>query len=368
MLTIKAGVLQNALQTTSGAVYKNTANEILSSVLIKFDNGMTFSATNMDLSIKTKALEYNGTLDNFCIEHETFFNAIKGYSAEDVLELSIEKSNELPILNIKKGRSTSKIQLLNADNFPATPTYNATHTVNFNKEDLRNAINLTKSTIYANETRYNINGLCFAFKQGLVEVVATDGSRLGFFKVEDNEVDFERKLTIPRKAILELSKILANATVEIQMHIAESLVAFEFNNTIFLTKLIDAEFPDYNRVIPTNTNIYVKVQRNDFLKAVDRVNSLVSGTADVAINFMANENTIELNAKQENVKNERKEILDATSNESINFKINGLYLKEALAGISSKEVQIKCTTPNAPCIVQGAEENNAFYVIMPMKN
>jgi DNA polymerase III subunit beta len=367
MLTIKAGVLQNALQTTSGAVHKNLVNEILSAVLVKFDNGMTFSATNRDLSIKTKVLEYNGSLDDFCIEHETFFNAIKGYSVEDILELSIEKSGELPILNIKKGRSTSKIQLLNTDNFPATQTPCPTHTVNFNKEDLRNAINFTKSTIYANETRYNINGLCFAFKQGLVEVVSTDGNRLGLIKVEDSEVDFERKLTMPRKAILELSKILANATVEIKMHIAESLVAFEFNNTMFLTKLIDAQFPDYNRVIPTNTNIVIKVQRKELLNAVDRVNSLFIKEEAIAINFVVNENTIELNAKKDTGKNERNEILDATSNESINFKINGLYLKEALSGISSKEVQIKCTLPNAPLIIQGAEESNALYTIMPVK-
>ena len=70
MLTIKAGVLQNAIQTVGGAINKNS--EMLSSILVKFDNGMIFHATNLDLSITTKALEFDGSLDNFCIEFEAF--------------------------------------------------------------------------------------------------------------------------------------------------------------------------------------------------------------------------------------------------------------------------------------------------------
>ncbi|NBP04183.1 MAG: DNA polymerase III subunit beta, partial [Proteobacteria bacterium] len=325
MLTIKAGVLQNAISTVGGAINKNS--EMLSAVLVKFDNGMIFHGTNMDLSIITKAFEFDGSLENFCIEFEAFSNAVKGYNADDVLELSITKSSELPILEIKKGRSSSKIQLLNVDNYPVIQKAEGTHTVIFNKEDLRNAINFTKPTIFANETRYNINGLHFNCKEGFIDVVATDGHRLGFFKIEDNAVNFERKLTIPKRATLELSKILANATTEIKMHLALTLIRFEFNNTVFTTKLIDAEFPDYNRVIPTNNNICVKVSRKFLLEAVDRVNSVFSAnTADLAVNFKATENSIELNT--EAGKNERKEVLEATSNDSFFTKINGNYLKD----------------------------------------
>jgi DNA polymerase-3 subunit beta len=363
MLTIKAGVLQNAIQTVGGAINKNS--EMLSAILVKFDNGMIFHGTNMDLLITTKAVDYTGSLDNFCIEFEAFSNAVKGYDADDTLELSIAKSSELPILEIKKGRSSSKIQLLDPENFPTPQTVNTTHTVIFNKEDLRNAINFTKPTIYPNETRYNINGLHFNCKAGFIDNVATDGHRLGFFKVEDSEVNFERKLTIPKRAILELSKILANATTEVKMHLAPTLIRFEFNNTVFTTKLIDAEFPDYNRVIPTNNNISVKVNRNNLLKAVDRVNSVFSANSNgLAVNFKATENSIELNA--EAGKNERKEVLEATSNDSFSTKINGIYLKDALSVITSKEVEFKFEA-GMPLIIKNSEDERCFVIIMPMK-
>lgn len=364
MLTIKADVLQNAIQTVGGAINKNAVSEILSAVLVKFDNGMIFQATNMDLLITTKAVDYTGSLDNFCIEFEAFSNAVKGYDADDTLELSIAKSNELPILEIKKGRSSSKIQLLDPENFPVPQTANTTHTVIFNKEDLRNAINFTKPAIYPNETRSNINGLHFNCKEGFIDVVATDGHRLGFFKVEDSEVNFERKLTIPKRAILELSKILANATTEIKMHIAPTLIRFEFNNTVFTTKLTDAEFPDYNRVIPTNNNISVKVNRNNLLKAVDRVNSVFANSNELAVNFKATENSIELNA--ESGKNERKEVLEATSNDSFSIKINGVYLKDAISVITSKEVEFKFEA-GKPLIIKNIEDERCFVIIMPMK-
>lgn len=367
MLTIKAGVLQNAIQTVGGAINKNS--EILSSILVKFDNGMIFHATNLDLSITTKALEFDGSLDNFCIEFEAFANAVKGYDIDDVLELSITKSNELPILEIKKGRSSSKIQLLNVDNFPALETHDCTHKVVFNKEDLRNAINFTKPTIYPNETRYNINGLHFNCQNGFIDIVSTEGHRLGFFKIEDSEVNFERKLTIPRKAILELSKIVANATTEIKMHLAPTLVAFEFNNTMFLTKLIDAEFPDYNRVIPKNGNICIKASRNYLLKAVDRVNSIFTLT-DFTINFKANNNTLELHTKTESGKTERNEVLEIKTtglNDTFETKINGNYLKDAISVISSKEVEIIFTDPRMPLIVKNTEDERCLIVIMPLK-
>lgn len=365
MIKIKAGVLQNTLKLNAGAISKNSTSKYFSCVLIQLkDNALVLTVSNQDCVITSNTKDFVGGVDDFCIEYTTLLQIASKYSADDELQIVIDEG----FAKITKGRSSAKIQLLEAKDFPQVIGIDENaKVVNFNKQDLMDAINITKICIYANETRYNINGLHFNFEaeNKKINVVSTDGHRLSKFGIEDPELSFDAKITIPKKITLEIGKILSSiqGEITIKMFITHNKVKIDFGNATVITKLIDAEFPDYNRVIPTDNRILIQTSKPDISKSLDRVMSIIDGDARLLINI--NETIMTL--KTNNGRNEKIEEIDCQTTDPFNFLVNAAYVKECVNALPSSKCIITAKGSTTPIIIQDGEDARLLYVLMPMK-
>jgi DNA polymerase III subunit beta len=387
MIIITQKNLFNALSLVESTVHKIGVSEYSQAVLIQhFGEHLKFQTTNLHASTEAICQDFQGNLENdVCVDFQDLFEIIKRYTAEEELTLAVKVVNDAKFLTLSKGtRSFAELPTHNPEYFPKFLNIeNEDCEFRFNKEVLRTAIEKTHFCIYPNETRYNINGLHFKFQSQnkKIDVASTDGHRFAKFEIEDTTLKSDAKITIPRSIVLGIKKDIHNAHSEIIFKIKGGKLQIDFGSHTLTAKLIDADFPNYNRVIPTDHDVIIdgvvkpkvydaviKINKPSFSQSLDRVQSIIqkNSTPQVVINFQNKELEMSCNDNQKKTK----EILDCEFEGEHLLMANAMYMKECIQGISSREfeISVKRGDSNIPIKIQDAEDKRFFYIVMPMKN
>jgi len=377
MIRIKVSVLKEALTSVSATISSNPVREVLGAVLITMKDGnMSLQSTNIDASTIVTINECQGDNEQFYIQHAELVAIVNSYKPDEQLELSILLNSNTDYLIITKGKSTAKIQLLSVKDAPEFILLEGGDSVTFTKEVLLTAIEKTKICMYVSNTRYNIHGLHFDIQKDAetVNVVATDGSRLAFYKVEEfiSSIEKDIKITIPYAITHSIYKLLKNANSEVTMSIDENKtrVQINFGGVILTTKLIDAEFPDYIRVMPKEYSTYFTCNTVEMIKTLKEVgaiyNNTPSGTQRIDLNI--SNNAIKFTCSK-GVNQTTAEIICQTEITDMLVVANIDYLIECLSLISTKECIVHVETIKA-MIIRGISLDGKVgvkYIVMPMK-
>ena len=371
--SINASTLNNALLKVIGVINKTAVSEYLSCVKLTINDGqLVIEATNMDTVISA----WDDTVPNakdgsICIDAYSLFEIVKKLPKDKNIDFSIEENGEnLSYLNIQSGKSEFKMATLDAKNYPETLVTVKDQTIAIENEDLFFLIEKTEKIIFANETRYNINGMLLNFDKdnGKIFAVSTHGHALAHAFIESKSISQNQKITIPRKMILELKKILTSEKGITTIDVSNSKATFNFTNSRLTTKLIDAEFPDYNRVIPKDYIDYFSVNTRNFLNAIDRVSSIYSGaTTEIGLKLSVTQDSIKITSTKDINKGFDELPSTFTREGEMQIMCNFLYLKEILSLINSPDVNIFVKDSNFPMIIKDSETDSFFYVLMPMK-
>ena len=371
--SINASTLTKALSKVFGVINKTAVSEYLSCVKLKInDSQLSIEATNMDCVITT----WDDTVPNaingaICVDAYSLFEIVKKLPKDKNIDFSMEvNGGNLLYLNIQSGKSKFEMATLDAENYPKTLVTVKDQTIAIENEDLFFLIDKVKDCIYQNETRYNINGMLLNFDKdsGKIFAVSTHGHALAHAFVESKGISQNQKVTIPRKIVLELKKILNSEKGITNIDVSNSKVTFNFTNSSLTTKLIDAEFPDYNRVIPKDYTHYFSVNTKNFLNAIDRVSSIYStGTSEIGVKLSVTQDSIKITSTKDINKAFDELPSTFTREGEMQIMCNFLYLKEILGLINSPDVNIFVKDSNFPMIVRDFETDSFFYVLMPKK-
>ncbi len=367
-----SGLILKALSRVIGVVNKTAISEYLSCVKISVSDQLMVEATNMDVVVSSWFNLENVTKKGaICVDAYSLFEIIKKLPKESQIKFSLESNGDsLQYLTIQSGKSKFDLATLNPENYPETLVTIKDQTISISREDLLFLVDKAKSCIYSNETRYNINGMLLNFHKdsGKIFGIATDGHRLAYSFVENPLISESQKVTIPRKIVLELKKILDSEEGEIAIDVSSSKLTFNFSQSRLTTKLIDAEFPDYERVIPKDYTNYFAVNTKNFLNAIDRVSSIYStGTSEIGVRLNISSTAVKITSTKDINRSFDELPATFTKEEEMQIMCNFLYIKEILALIDSQEVHIFVKDSNFPIIIKDSENPNFFYVIMPMK-
>lgn len=371
--SINASTLTSALSKVIGVINKTAASEYLSCVKLTINDGqLLIEATNMDCVIKS----YDDTVSNatngsICVDAYSLFDIAKSLPKDNNIDFSMEVNGEnLSYLMINSGKSKFDLATLDAENYPETLVTVKDQTIIVENEDLLFLVNKVKSCIYSNETRYNINGMLLNFDKdnGKIFAISTHGHALAHAFIESKSISQSQKVTIPRKIVLELKKILDSEKGVTKIDVSNSKVTFNFANSSLTTKLIDAEFPDYNRVIPKDYVDYFSVNTKNFLNAIDRVSSIYSNsTSEIGVKLSVTQDSIKITSIKDINKAFDELPSTFTKEGEMQIMCNFLYLKEILNLINSPDVNIFVKDSNFPMIIRDSETDSFFYVLMPMK-
>ena len=369
-LVIERAHLLRALGHVQSVVEKRGTIAVLSNVKIDAQgDSVAFTATDMDIAIVEKVpatVSRNGITT---VPAHMLYEIVR--KLPDGAQVEITESDDGGKVSIRSGSSRFSLACLPVEDFPVMAEGDLDYSFTLKGAECKALIEKPSFAMSNEETRYYLNGIYFHIagdKDGkTLRAVATDGHRLARIEVAlPAGADGMSGVIVPRKVIYELRKLLAESEADVSVSLSDTKIRFVIGSAVIVSKLIDGNFPDYERVIPTGNDKLLEVDRKLFAQAVDRV-SVISSEKTRAVKMAAQNGKITLTATSTE-HGAATEELDATYSASpIEIGFNSRYLLEMLTNIEGDTAQFLLNDGASPAVVRDTADVSALYVIMPMR-
>jgi DNA polymerase-3 subunit beta len=276
---------------------------------------------------------------------------------------------------VRAGRSKFTLPTLPREDFPATSGGDLPHRFSVSAKDLRSLIDRSKFAISTEETRYYLNGIYLHVTEakggtkggGHLRAVATDGHRLARVEMAAPAGAVGMPgVIVPRKTVGELRKLIDETEEQIEVSLSDTRIRFAFDAVTLSSKLIDGNFPDYQRVIPTGNDKTMTVDRRMFAEAVDRVSTIASEKSR-AVKISLKKGSMVLSASSPEYGSASEELEIVYDGSPIEIGFNARYLLDITGQLQGSEAEFKLADAASPTLMGDASDASALYVLMPMR-
>lgn len=360
-LKVDREAILEGLQKVQNAVNPRATIPVLGNILFKAEKGkLWLTASDMDLSIRA------------CVEAEVSKEGETTLPSRRVLgifrelpgkEVEIEGMDR-DVTRIRSQSANFTLNGISAEDFPPLPTLSSAKAFTLPQLSLRAMLQRTGYAVSKDESRPVLCGVLMSFRGGKLTVVSTDGRRLA--QVEQ-ELEFPKEaeidLVVPPKTIAELSKALGSEG-DVRLMPLGKQVAFDAGNTVVVSKLIEGTYPNYQQVIPAQSEIHFELQREEILNAVRRVALLTSEQSNsVKLTFAKDQ--LEISAVTPDVGEAHEHVAIKYGGKPITVSFNPEFIIEPLRALAADVVRFELTDEISPGVIRS---NDPFlYVIMPMR-
>jgi DNA polymerase-3 subunit beta len=232
----------------------------------------------------------------------------------------------------------------------------------------------TQFAITGEDTRFFLNGALFVLRTDSMSLVATDGHRLALVSVKRPEADpaiaagEEVKVILPKKTLLELGKLLSESDGTITYERGENHLFFEVGERVLISRMIDGQFPAYERVIPKGNDKTIEFERERLTSAVKRV-ALLSNERSRAVKFEISKNKVDVTSSSSEFGEAREELAVDYPGTALNISFNAQYALDFLNAVSSDVVSLSLKDEVSQAVFKpiGEQGYDYTYVIMPMR-
>ena len=369
-LVIERGELLQALGHVTSVVERRTTIPILSNVFLKSANGVLhLKATDLEREVVEQIPASVSQPGAVTVPAHLLHDIVR--KLPEGSEIEIKRDPEKERLTIVSGQSQFALQTLAAEDFPDLSGGEFPHTFELAAHDLKRLIDKTRFAISTEETRYYLNGIYLHPVQTgatpTLRAVATDGHRLAQMDIPlpDGAAGMPGVI-VPRKTVHELQRLLEASQNTAIVSVSPAKVRFEIGNVILTSKLIDGTFPDYGRVIPQNNDKELRVSNAEFISAVDRVSTIASDRGR-AVKLAISGSKLTLSVNNPEGGSATEEVAVDYKSAPIEIGFNARYLLEIANQLESDTAQFKLADSGSPTIVRDGSDENALYVLMPMR-
>lgn len=363
---IAADELKKALYRAQGIVERKTTMPILANVLVNATkSGVQITAFDLDIGIVSEHPAEVTKPGALTLSAKYLFDIVQNLPEAQVTVKKLANN----YAEITSGPAHFKIVGMAAEEYPKLPKEENAPLVKVNGAVLLEMIKKTAFAISTDETRYILNGVLFEPREGgKVRMVATDGHRLCLVERE-LEGDFKLKagVIVPRKGLFELKRLLDEAPdSECQLGFAENSALFKKPGLTMVMRLIDGQFPEYQRVIPKEGEKNVLVPKTRFLEGLKRI-SLLSADKSNAVKIGLAPNQLRITSQNPDL-GEAKDDLDiAYGGGPITIGFNARYLVDVLSVMESDEVTFELGDEHSPGVLHTPGDRSYTAVVMPMR-
>ncbi|MDX2113468.1 MAG: DNA polymerase III subunit beta [Alphaproteobacteria bacterium] len=362
--------LLRSLGHVQSVVEKRGTIAVLSNVKIEAkEDGIELTATDMDIAIMERVPATVSKQGATTVPAHMFYDIVRKLA--DGSEIECATSDDGGKMTIRAGQSRFSLGCLPIEDFPAITDDDLTHSFALKSAECMALVSKPSFAMSNEETRYYLNGIYLhATASGATKVlraVATDGHRLARIEVGlPAGANGMPGVIVPRKAIHEVRKLLEGAEGDIQISLSDTKIRFVFGGAVLVSKLIDGNFPDYERVIPSNNDKILEMDCKLFAQAVDRV-SVISSEKSRAIKLHLDQGKLTLSAtsSEHGTASEELEVTYASTPLDIGF--NSRYVLEMMSQIEGDTAQFLLNDGASPAIVRDTADVGSLYVIMPMR-
>ncbi len=370
-------VFSKKLALVSRGVSARSTIQLLGGILLQAGGeAIKLSATDMEISIQTPApaeIEEEGRV---VIPARIFNDIVRSLPAG---RFSLEYDSSGGTVRLAAGENEYRIRAYAADDFPQLPGFEAAGSFRMSGEVLVDTVEKVSRSYSRDETRPVLTGILISFEDSRVRMVTTDSYRLSIKETElaTTAVEGSREAIIPARAMQEVARIFSGSEEEeIEVALDQNQALFRIGDVLFGTRLIDGNFPEYRRLLPTSFEREISVNREELIGTLRRVNLFAQRqTPPVPVSLSFSEGSVEVIVRNGEI-GEAHERLQATSEDEFLISFNPGYLLDGVSAIDSEKVLFKFNEALKPGLIvpgangdgEAAEEPDFLYLIMPMRD
>lgn len=360
----KRETLLRPLQLIVGVVERKQTLPILANVLVRVTGKeLSLAATDLEVELRTRVEIESNKDEEFTVPARKLLDICKALPENADVLLEVEGDKAV----LRSGRGRYSLGILPAQDFPGVEEKPAVERFRIGEDTLKGLLEKTQFAMAQQDVRYYLNGLLLEVRGGRVRAVATDGHRLAVSeRVDDGLAGKEIQVIVPRKAVLELGRLLERGDGIVDVEVSASHIRLRIGDTTFISKLIDGRFPDYERVIPRGEAEKLLADREGLRQALIRT-AILSNEKYRGIRFRLEPGVLELvahNPEQEEA--EEKIEVDYQGREIV-IGFNVGYLLDVMGVLDTERVEFALIDANSSCLIQGEGRDESRYVVMPMR-
>jgi DNA polymerase-3 subunit beta len=367
-LTVKRGDFLNELTLMQGVVERKNTIPILSNILLRASDGhLGFTSTDLDLTLLSQADAKVTRPGSVTVPARKLFDLIRNLPEADV----VLKLMENHYLGVTCQRSSFRLVAQPSEDFPTVPKVEAKKGISF---PLNLWKRLTRKVLYAvsaEETRFQLMGALLKDKGKEFELVATDGHRLALidFPKEDAKATLPNVL-VPKKALAEILKMDGGESARVEIRHSENHLLFTVGNRQLIARLLDVNFPDYEKILSKSNDRVATVPTGGTQAAIRRV-ALFSSERSRGVKLSFEKGLLTIASASQEL-GEGTETLDVDyDGEPLSIGLNAQYLLDFFEEAESEKVRLELKDENTQCLCQpegGIEGASRYtYVVMPMR-
>jgi DNA polymerase III subunit beta len=367
-LVVRKNDLLRELQLFQGIVERKNTIPILANVLMEASGDeVRFLATDLEVGLRSKCAASVTKPGALTVPAKKLYEIVKSLPDTDI-RIADDKNG----VKVAADRFDSRMQTLPREDFPSLPQGGSAATAMISSAALKEMVAKTQFAITGEDTRYFLNGAQFVLRPESMSLVATDGHRLALVTVKregkakkDGE---DNKAILPKKTLGELGRLLSEGDGDVTYERGENHMFFDVGGRTLISRMIDGQFPAYERVIPKGNDKHIEFERDRLTNAVKRV-ALLSNERSRAVKFQIDKGKVDVTSSSPELGEAHETLPVEYSGEPMQICFNAQYVLDFLAAVTTDVValELKDEVSQAVMMPVGAEGYDYTYVIMPMR-
>ncbi len=365
-LVARKADLVRELQFFQQIVERKNTIPILANVLIETDgNSIRLLATDIEVTLTSSceaAVEKPGAVT---LPAKKLYEIVRSLPDGDVKLASSKDGNHV---TVSADTFESKMPTMPVGDFPTPPTSDLVNATPIASAAFRQLIAKTQFAITGEDTRYYLNGALFVVKADSMTMVATDGHRLALATAPRVGKGDDIKAILPRKTLAELGRLLADSDRDVDYERGENHMFFRIGPRLLVSRMIDGQFPAYEKVIPKGNDKHIEFERDRLASAVKRV-AIMSNERSRALKFIIDTGKVNVTTSSPEFGEASEPIAVDYSGGSMTICFNAQYVLDFLnvIDVDTVALDVKDDVSQAVLTPVGAEGYSYTYVIMPMR-
>lgn len=363
--SVERDKLLGALQRVSGVVERKSSQPILSHFML-YISSHQLRITGTDLEVEITALLTliePAESGEVTLPARKLLDICRALPEGSQLNFTLNKEK----VSVLSGKSRFYLATLPAESFPRLEAKEKEVEFEISSHLLSDMLERTLFAVANQDVRFYLNGLLMQTKDGDLYSVATDGHRLSMFNAKLDKQIPNYSIIIPRKAVSELQRLLANTEEELAVGLTKNNITINGKDYIFISKLIEGNFPDYQAVIPKNNKVKIVLDRDDFRNALSRV-SILSNEKYRGVNLQLSKGMLHLSSKNPEHEQAEEELAIEYEGDSFDVGFNVGYILDVLNHVPPGNVEFALEDASQSVLIKSlSDDYNCLFVVMPMR-
>ena len=355
--------LLNAISITSRTVSQKSTIAALEGILVSAGSLLMLTGYNLETGISV-SLEADIQEQGTAVFPAKLFGEIIRKLPDDQVTVQVDQGYKVKIIS---GISTFSIMASSSEDYPSLPDVEYDKAISVPQNVLKDMISGTIFSVSDNQARPIQTGCKFEITAEDITVVAVDGYRLALRREKiDNPEERVLSFVAPAPALREVEKILGDTDESVSFTLGTKHIMFQIGSATLVCRLLEGEFMDWRRVVPTDNPIRLAVNVKSLTDSLERVSLIVSEKLKSPVRCVFGENNVTLRTSN-SIGNAYDECPTAGNGEELEIGFNCKYLLEALKAVPTENISLELKTNLSPAVITPCEGDQYTYMVLPVR-